>query len=452
MNTRKYIARQVFFLQETLLGRKTNAFAREFAKSQWFSLDRLREIQLTKLRKLLEHAYTTVPYYRSVMDKHGCRCDTIQTLDDLQKIPVLTKDVIRDQATQLLSSEAGRLRMRDTCTTGSTGQYLDLQVSAERVAVNNAMEMRNRQWLGADYFGRKLLLWGRPQSGGPVQLFVKGVRDFFLNKKKFTCDSIAPDDARRFAQDVSSWKPEYLYCYAGSAAHMARMLLDQDIQVVVPELKGVVTTAEVLFDYQREILEKAFNVPVFNEYGSAECGLIAHECDYGNMHINAESVIVEVDTGENGSADEGELIITNLHSFGMPIIRYRLGDLGQLSEKQCPCGRGLPLLDSVFGRTVDAMYSRDGKRIDAVVVDTIAEDSSVQAFRIHQKTFTDLEVKLAVADSFDLSFEKRFIKDIESLFGHEMHVIFSYMEESAIVTPGKFRHITSDVKLNDSSF
>lgn len=443
-----FVSRRVFFLQESLLGRKTDAFAKEFARSQWFPPEKLRAIQVAKLRKLLKHAYTTVPYYKSIIDEYGCRYDTIKSLDDLQRIPVLSKDAIRDQTNLLLSTSADKFRMRDTCTTGSTGQYLTLKVSAERAAVNNALEIRNRQWLGADYFGRKLLLWGRPQSGDSVQLSVKGLRDALLNKKKFICDAIGHDDARLFVQLITSWKPEYLYCYAGSVAHMARLCLEQNISIDFPELKGIVTTAEVLFAYQRKMIEKAFNVQVFNEYGSAECGLIAHECEFGAMHINAESVIVEVDDGGDSSANEGELIITNLHSFGMPIIRYKPGDMGSLSGKTCACGRGLPLLGTILGRTVDAMYARDGKRIDSLVVDTIAEDDSIKCFKIHQINYTNIDVSFSVTDSYNCRFEKVFICELERLFGYKLNIRFSYKDLNDMQSGKKFRHITSDVSMH----
>jgi len=445
MHYRNLLAKYIFKAQEKHLNRNTFCFLEELQQTQWLTSKRLEKIQIESLHKLLEHAYTSVPYYKKIMDEYDCPPSKIKNLDDLKLIPSLTKKIIRENSLSLMSDQSKKLGMRSTCTTGSTGQYLELSVSAERSAFNNALELRNREWLGVDPFGKKMLLWGRAQSDKKFSIFIRKVRDILVNKKKYLCDSLNIDEAEAFIHEVHKWNPEYLYCYAGSIAYISRLLSDNKIPMYKNQLKGIITTAEVLLDYQRKMIIEAFATKVFNEYGSAECGLIAHECEEGSLHINSEGVIVEIDNSEG--CTHGELVVTVLRSYGMPIIRYRMGDVGELmiDSSKCACGRGLPVLKSLMGRTVDAMYSKSGARLDSLVIDTIAEDSSVLLFRIHQESFTDISLLLAVSEKYDKTYEMKVVANLEKLFGYKLNCDFEYRTVEDLKGKGKFRHITSDV-------
>src|SRR5690606_32007777 len=168
--------------------------------------------------------------------------------------------------------------------------------------------------------------------------------DLVANRRRVSAFDLNDDSLARYYRKLQAFRPRYLYGYVSVLEVLARFIMDKGLKPIA-SVRSIITTSEVLSDAQRTLVESAFGVKIFNEYGCGEVGSIAHECEHGNLHIMADNLLIEVDGDK-----EGELIVTDFFNLKTPLIRYRLGDYGRLSGANCSCGRSLPVLDNVYGR------------------------------------------------------------------------------------------------------
>ena len=149
-------------------------------------------------------------------------------------------------------------------------------------------------------------------------------------------------------------RPVYIYGYVSMIKEFASFI-QENLYPPIPGLKCVITTSEILDQTSRDLIETVFDVKVYNEYGCGEVGSIAHECEHGNMHIMASNLILEIDNSGQSNEYDGEIIVTDLHNYSMPLIRYRSGDYAEFSDSGCKCGRGLPIIKKIHGRAYDVV-------------------------------------------------------------------------------------------------
>lgn len=439
------IVRDIIYpLHEFSFKRETFSILKEIEKTQWLSSSEIKEMQWLKLKKLLQHAAKTVPYYKDLFEKNNCMPHSLYSYEDFKYVPILTKEIIRKNNRELISESPYKKFLVPGSTTGTSGEPLDYFICQNRIAYNNAFEIRSRRWIGLDNFDKKIWLWGRRRKQARVVKILKSVRDYSLNKKLFLCDFMDEQVILNFFNLVKRFRPKFLYCYANAIYHIAQYIKDNNIDGSAFEIEGIITTAEVLYEHQRKIISDAFKCRVAVEYGSSDGGLTAQECEYGNLHINSEGILLEI--SENQDNDYGEILITNLNSYSMPFIRYKIGDIGELSEKSCQCGRNLPILNKIIGRTMDGLWTKNGGRVDSLVIDTIAEEHGILKFKIHQTSYEEILLKLVVNSNYTKKFEKWFKNELENLFGYPLVIKFVYKNNLPIKPGEKHRYITTDVK------
>ena len=228
--------------------------------------------------------------------------------------------------------------------------------------------------------------------------YLSRVVDFVSNRSRLSAFHINEASLEGYYKKLIKLKPVYLYGYVSMitafASYLDRHKLDR-----LHGLKTIITTSEVLDSGSRGMIERVFGVKVFNEYGCGEVGSIAHECEHGNMHIMAENVIIEIDASADNEGGCGEIIVTDLHNFAMPLIRYRIGDYATLSYEVCQCGRGLPVIKQVHGRAYDVVIDPDGNKYHPEMLMYIFEElksnaAGIRQFQVTQKSVDTLEVKL----------------------------------------------------------
>ena len=215
-------------------------------------------------------------------------------------------------------------------------------------------------------------------------------------------------------------------------------------------IKVAFVTSERLYDEQRQQISKTFGCPVANGYGGRDAGFIAHECPAGGMHITAEDIIVEVLSAQGMPLPEGEageIVVTHLATKDFPFIRYRTGDIGVLDNKLCSCGRGLPMLKEIQGRSTDFLVSQDGKVMHGLALIYILRDLPwVRKFKIIQEDL-DLTRVLVVADA---KLEPQGVENIKTGFkarlGQGVSVVVEQVEEIPPEKSGKFRYVVSKVR------
>jgi phenylacetate-CoA ligase len=346
----------------------------------------VRARQQVAIRRILRHAATTVPYYRDLFAHLRLRVEDITTIDDLQALPLLTKADIRAYAPALLSEHYRDQPITRKKTSGSTGVPLQVLLDARGLAWKRACTLRADEWSGWRCGERVAKVWGNPDYR---HYGIKGLLRNWLYDRAVHLDTLhmTTESLRQFADLLRRKRPALLFGHAHSVFLLADFFHRNGVRGYKP--KGIITTAMVLHDWQRRRIEETFGCLVTNRYGCEEVSLIACECEaHRGLHVNADSVLVEIvrDGRPAPSGVPGSIVVTDLSNFAMPLIRYQIGDVGVLADGVCPCGRGLPQLESIEGREADYVVTADGRLVSgisltenfAVLVPGIAQIQIVQ--------------------------------------------------------------------------
>ena len=342
------------------------SYLKNLEKSQWLTLVELQTQQLTKLKKLLIHAHNTVPYYTEIFKLAGFDPNTISSLGDLARLPILSKSAIIDHKDRLISSDFNKQDMTPACTGGSTGTQLHFYIDEESNRMKNACAWRHNRWAGWDIGTRVAAVWGNPKQPSTLKTKLRAAllaRYAYLDTMRMTNDSMSA-----FAHKLKHWMPCVLYGHAHSIYLLAEFLKDAKLRVPTP--RGIVVTSMMLIPQERQVIEQVLGCKVTNRYGCEEVSLIASECaEHNGMHLNLDHLVVEF-IKEDGLAarpgEDGRIVVTDLTNFGMPFIRYAVGDVGVPSARICPCGRGLPLMERLSGRMADFLIRMDGSKVAGV--------------------------------------------------------------------------------------
>lgn len=418
-------------------------------RTQWLSAEELKFRQWEKLKKLLNHVYETVPFYKRRLDSKGIIPSDVRSCADLNGIPPLTKDEITRNINAMISdSKRGRLFPRKT--SGSSGQPLYLLKDATSLAVMDAVMYRNYGWYGVSMADRQARFWGIPLSLG--SRLVTSAKDFSLNRIRFSPFDLSEEAYRRFLGRMRTFRPAYIYGYAQTIYRFAEFIASRGIDVSDIPLKCAIVTGEMIFENQLRLIETALGCKVSNEYGCTEVGIVAMTCPEGEMHLMAENLIVEfVKDGRHAlPGEEAEIYITELYGETMPLIRYRLGDRGAYSERTCRCGRGLPLLDHVAGRNDDFIRCPNGRMIDPIVFEYILQElpahlGNVTQFRITQSAIDRLEIEMCYRGCQIDHMAEWIERRMKKLTGHGMAFGFRAVDAISVEPSGKLRCFISEL-------
>jgi phenylacetate-CoA ligase len=357
---------------------------RRLKRSQYDSPEVIRGRQWEAVRNLLVHTYGSVPFYRERFREAGLHPRDFQDLDDFRGFPLLTKADLRNHGERLRSNLFDRDHLICKRTSGSTGVSVEVLVEETSQQFKRACTLRCDEWSGWRFGEPVAMVWGNPEY---VKRGWRGrlrntllERAIYLDTLKMDTEALA-----RFAQQLQRRQPTLIYGHAHSVFLFAEYVRRTGLPGIRP--RGVITTAMVLHNWQRRTIEEVFGCPVTNRYGCEEVSLIACECEqHHGLHINAEGVYVEVlrDGLTAAPGEPGSVVVTDLRNRAMPILRYQVGDVAVLSERQCPCGRGLPLLERLEGREADYVVTAAGEMISGI--------SLTENFALHVPGLAQLQI------------------------------------------------------------
>jgi phenylacetate-CoA ligase len=343
----------------------------ELEKSQYWSRQALMDRQWSLFQAMLAHAYDTCPYYRRKFGDAGITPADIRAREDLDHVPTLTKEEIQEHRDELVSSKFPAQSLIADMTGGSTGSPMQFYYDRERLDSRVGATLRHNRWAGWEIGDRAAILWGAPQDT-KVSGRLKDRLRTWIQERRLILDASDLSEASMasFARALIDYRPAVLQAYANTLGLFAQYVRAEGIQVIRP--RGIVCSAEVLTDENRRLIEDTFVCPVFNRYGCREFAVIASECEaHEGMHINAENLLVEVVADGRSCTDEdGEIVITDLRNFAMPLIRYRIRDVGRIERSACSCPRGLPLMELSGGRVTDFLRATSGSRVSGIVIAT----------------------------------------------------------------------------------
>jgi phenylacetate-CoA ligase len=418
-------------------------------KTQWLGPAEIQALQLERLRRLLAHAYANVPFYRRRLDDVGLHPDRIQIPEDYRHIPVLTKGDIRQNLDQLVAVNRQRDALRRNATGGSTGAPLVFYQDRSFQASSWASRMRYRKWYGFEMGDKVAFLWGMdrdiPSSDWPKRLKLSLRRERWLNSF-----NVSDEKMEAFARQLIAWQPSFIVAYASSLHLFASFLRRTGLDRIRPV--AIESSAEKLWDFQRELIEDVFQCPVFDVYGSREFVGLAAECEaHAGLHVLADVHYVEFlkDGQPVQDGDFGEIVVTDLTNYAMPFIRYRIGDLGSPKSQPCACGRGFPLIQEIVGRSSDVLPTPDGRYVHGEYFTHLFYGiPNVRRFQVHQRTLHDVEILIEGDPELPSEMLAEMRRKIIAQMGERTTVRFQVVDAIPLTPSGKYRFTISDVPID----
>ncbi|MDO6425490.1 AMP-binding protein [Thalassotalea sp. 1_MG-2023] len=444
----KIVSSLLFPLHEKLKKHDTVAIKKALEESQWQSKAAILAQQEKRLHSFISTVVKHVPYYRQLFKKLGLSAQDINSKADLTKLPFLDKPVIREHFEQLKADNAGPVS--PFTTGGSSGTPLTFLLSNERVSHDVAEKWRATRWWGVDIGDKEIVAWGSPIELG-AQDKVRLFRDKLFRSTLVPAFDMNDTKLLNFIETIKAEKPKMLFGYPSVFSLIAKTAQKHNIRVDNLGIEVVFVTSERLYPYQRDIIETTFGAPVANGYGGRDAGFIAHQCPDGKMHLSAEDIVVEIIDREGNpvpDGEKGEIVITHMATSDFPFIRYRTGDVAAIDPEPCSCGRGLPCLMDIEGRTTDFIVAYDGTIMHGLaLIYVLRELEGVGEFKIIQETTSLTKVQI-VTETGDLSEElsSKIITDFKKRLGEQVTIEIELVTKIDAEKSGKFRYVISKVE------
>lgn len=405
-------------------------------KSQWLKPNEIQLLQSKKLRVLIDHCYNNVPYYNKILKERKLKPYDIKAIDDLQKLPVLTKTIIRKNFKRLIAQNFPLKRMFLSSTGGSMGEPLKfINDDVSLLWINTAVN-RSFRWAGYRRFDKMVTVWGFPsrQNQVPTKPW----------QRQMTLSTFGADEERikRILMSINWFRPNGIRGYASALYLLAKS--NEDVKV-----KFVISTSEMLFGHYRKLIEESFGCEVYDNYSSREF-MMASECEeHTGYHIAAENCILEFirDNEQVSPGETGRILVTDLTRYGMPFIRYDIQDMGCPSDETCPCGRGLPLMKSVEGRTTDFIFTPSGKYISGPAVTLAFKDLDIEQFQLVEESRGKLVIRIAKGPTYSDA-DTQFLLNFFRKYAQDMKIKVDFVSNIPVSKSGKRLIVVSKTTLS----
>jgi phenylacetate-coenzyme A ligase PaaK-like adenylate-forming protein/N-dimethylarginine dimethylaminohydrolase len=384
----------------------------ELKRSQYSSLDELHALQIEGLQRLVRHAYAHVPFYRKRFEAAGLTPNDLRTPEDLSRLPILRRGDLRGDGRARESTAPPRPTIRKQ-TSGTTGEPLLFGFEPDSEHWRQAIKLRGYEWAGYRPGDRALHFWGAPlPTPPPWKTRAKMALDRRLHRDVYiSCAVMSEERLRDVVKAIEKIQPHVLICYAQAGAELARYINRNSLRSwrTIPVISG----AERLLPRDRADLEEAFGPSVFDTYGCREVMLIASECEaHHGMHVSMENLVVEIVVTEKGiqrparEGESGEVVFTDLHNLAMPFIRYANGDIATAGpSRRCSCGRTLPRITSIQGRTSETLRDANGSAVSGLALSFLFHDIAgrVRQFQAVQHKDRSVTISLVPSDRLAVS-------------------------------------------------
>jgi len=419
---------------------------------QWNTLEENKKIQRKKLYSLVTYASQNIPYYRGIIKEQNLRFSENTIFEDIKKFPLLTKDIIRNNFDKLYKFRDNTYYLNTSG--GSTGEPAIFYQDSNYFAWNTAAKILFDEWAGRMLGEPMVKLWGSLRDilkNG--QGFKEYLRQQLSGVTILSSSRMAEKDMYKYMQRINMIKPYLIFAYTNSIDEFACFLQKHHLSIYSPQ--AVMTSAGVLYPEVRTRIEKVFLAPVFNRYGSREVGDIACNCKTSpGLHLIPDIHYVEI-VDKNGKevkpGEPGEIIITSLTNYTMPLIRYKIGDRGILSNKNCKCGHGLPLLEKVVGRITGNFKNKLGDYISGGLFFSLFYFiENIKQFQIVQEAIDYISINLVLIDKTKLKDMDKDFKEINQIIwkamGNETKIKYNIVDGIKLSSSGKYMYSFSRVK------
>lgn len=421
-------------------------------KAQWNTLVDNISVQKKLLYKTLKHAFANIQYYKGMnLDIGRFSEDTV--FEDIKSIPFLTKKELTQELECFYYKMPGIKKVYQNISGGSTREPVRIMQDNYYFDWVRGSKILYDEWAGRRLGECQLALWGSERDLFYGKSLLSSLADWVRNEKKLNAFKASKAGLENFINEINKKKPKMILAYAESAYDLAKYIKLRNYNIYSPN--SVMTSAGTLYPECRELIEEIFRCPVFNRYGSREVGDMACECEkHEGLHLNIFNHYLEI-VDKNGEAcklgEEGEIVVTTLRNFTMPLIRYKIGDIGVYSKNECTCGRGLPMLEKVVGRTTGVFQNKKGDTIHGqyfTPVLFLRED--VVKFQVVQESEEHIVVYLVLNDNMANDSKRGSFDDIADkirlVMGAETKIEFHVVDEIDPSDSGKYLYTISKVK------
>jgi phenylacetate-CoA ligase len=451
----------LFPLHHWIISYNATKYLEDLKQSEWLSLEDTREYQNAKLRQLISHAYYHVPYYREVMEERNIKSTDIQTIEDLQKLPIINKAIVRENLHMgMLSNNHDKRHLLKVTTSGSTGEPFTIYAEKKQLEMRWAATLRSTEWTGYRFGDRQVRLWHKNLGMKPIEVLKERLDAFFTRRKFIPAYEISEENIGSFLSDIMSYKPVLLDGYAESYNIIAQKLGTGTYEGHKP--KGIMSSGQTLPPQSRDRIEKAFGCRVFDKYGAREfAGGLAYQCEKqrDNYHIVAECSIIEIVDSEGKPVKPGEMgsvVVTELNNYACPLIRYQLGDFAIAVDPamQCECGRGLPLMGPVQGRIQATILGANNQLIPGTFFARLFADYdyAIRQFQVVQTELGKITLRLVKANRYTDSVLEKVMEEIRKHLSDTIDVRVDFVDVIPLGKTGKRHHSVSMLDLDTVLF
>ncbi|MEA2103306.1 MAG: hypothetical protein U9P79_01520 [Candidatus Cloacimonadota bacterium] len=406
-----------------------------YKKSQFLTWEQIQNFQDEKLKRLIRHAGTNVPYYRELFKKIGFDILKFRGRIDMSKIPYLDKETVRTNIKKLIADNSHKFGVTWDSTSGSTGTplhfILDNSVQANKIAAL----LRSFSWAGYK-IGKRTL---------SVQSYYFTDYDYkfnpFYNILRFDSNRLSKDSALHLVEEINRKKPKFFMGFPFDLLMLVKFAQDAGMEIHSPE--SIVSYGETLSAEKRKILEESYKCKVFDFFSLHECSAMISECESGNLHLIEDFAYHEI-IKEEGNA---KLAGTSFYNYSMPLLRYEIGDniIPEIDEKPCKCGRNFRTIKRIVGKQCDYIETPDGRILGAVMSHSIDNAKGVVCSQLIQTSINNIDVKLVVDSNFDNNSQKNLEKGLRKRLGNKIYLKFSQVSELEKSQSGKTPFIISKI-------
>ena len=425
--------------------RETYAFLRE---SQWWSREQLEEYQLEQLSKLLHHAYENVPYYRRVFDERGLKPKDVQDFKDLQQLPYLTKEDVRANFNDLIARNIPKEQVDYGTTGGSTAVPLGLYIEKKTHNIRMAFEWREWNWMGYSFGDKCIVL-----RGNVISRFENGKRvwweyDPFNNYLILSSYDMTEDNLYKYVEKIEEFQPKVIRGYPSALDILARFIKEHDLKINKKgNIKAISTSSETLYPHQRESIEAVFGCKIYDKYGNFEQVCMLGMCEKREgYHDFMEYGITEI-IGKDGKSltreDEiGEIVGTGFTNYAFPLIRYKPEDLAVWTNKKCSCGRELPLIKRIEGRSQELVVTKKGNLISMTAINMHSDVfDNVKRFQFVQERKGNVVMNIIKKPSYTDKDTEYILSELYKKMGAGVDLEIVFVDEIPKTKRGKYRFL-----------
>jgi phenylacetate-CoA ligase len=417
-------------------------------KTQCWSTEKLQKLQERRLRLILEHAYYNVPYYRRIFRDRGLKLQDFKSIEDLVKLPIVTKDDIRQQSSDFIPRNFQKYWSIATATGGSTGEPLRFFIDLRSASAGEAALWRGWGYAGYMLGDKMAVLAGLSLVSGKENVLMSAVRRITKKTVGFPAISLRKEILDVYAKRMIEFEPKFIRGYPSSLYLFASFLEGREVDLIRP--RAVFTTAEMLLPYQRKLIEEIFRCDVFDGYGAFDGGTAAFECqEHCGYHMAVEKAVMEF-ADEDGNlvaeGEDGRIIATDLFNYAMPFIRYDTGDMGVYSNESCSCGRKLPLMKRILGRTTDILHFKTGVSLSGPSLTLIFKDFDIKQYQVVQTSDDCMIAKVIKGKTYSEKDTEKIHRVLKNTIGDGVEVKFEFVDHIKPTKSGKWKIVTREVK------